>query len=38
MANLGGESRTEPVPPETQRLVANTDTAIQQQFLNLAKR
>jgi hypothetical protein len=36
--DLRGEHRTEPIPPETHRLVADIDTALEQQILDLAQR
>ena len=37
-ARLRGEHRAEPVPPEPYRLVADIDTALEQQVLDLAQR
>ena len=37
-ADLRGEHRAEPVPPEPYRLVADIDTALEQQVLDLAQR
>ena len=37
-SDLGGKQRTEPVPPETHRLVADIDTALEQQVFDLAQR
>ncbi len=34
-SDLGGEHRTEPVPPETYRLVADIDATLEQQIFNL---
>ena len=34
-ANVGGEHRSEPVPPEPHRLVADVDTALRQQVLDV---
>jgi len=36
--DLGGEHWTEPVPPQTNRLVADIDAALEQQILDLAQR
>jgi hypothetical protein len=36
--DLRGEHRSEPVPPEPDRLVANVDAALEQQILDLAER
>ena len=36
--HLRGENRAEPVPPESYRLVADIDTAREQQVLDLAQR
>ena len=36
--DLRGEHRAEPVPPEPYRLVADIDTALEQQVLDLAQR
>ena len=36
--DLRGEHRAEPVPPEPHRLVADIDTALEQQVLDLAQR
>ena len=36
--DLRGEHRAEPVPPKPYRLVADIDTALEQQFLDLAQR
>ena len=36
--DLCGEHRAEPVPPEPYRLVADIDTALEQQVLDLAQR
>jgi hypothetical protein len=36
-ADLGGKQRTDPVPPEPHRLVADIDTALKQQVLDLAQ-
>ena len=38
LPDLGGEHRSEPVPPEPHRLVANLDAALMQQVLNVPKR
>jgi hypothetical protein len=35
--DLRGEHRTKTVPPETHRLVADIDTALEQQVLDLAQ-
>jgi hypothetical protein len=35
LPNLGGEHGTEPVPPETHRLVADVDATIEQQIFDL---
>jgi hypothetical protein len=37
-ADLVGEHRTEPVPPEAHRLVADVDAALEQQVLDVPKR
>lgn len=37
LSGLGGEHRTEPVPPELDRLVANLDAALEQYVLYLAQ-
>jgi hypothetical protein len=37
-AYLATSHRTEPVPPEPDRLVANVDAALEQQILDLAER
>ncbi len=37
-SDLVGKQRTEPVPPETHRLAADTDAALEQQVLDLAQR
>ncbi len=37
-SDLGGKQRAEPVPPEPYRLVADIDTALEQQVLDLAQR
>jgi hypothetical protein len=34
-SNLRGEHRTEPVPPETYRLVADIDAPLEQQIFDL---
>jgi hypothetical protein len=34
-SDLGGEHRAEPVPPEPHRLVANINTALMQQILDV---
>jgi len=36
--DLGGKHRTEPVPPEPHRLVADVDTTLEQQIFDLAQR
>ena len=36
--DLAGEYRTEPVPPETHRLMADIDAALKQQIFNLPQR
>ena len=36
--DLGGEQRTEPVPPEPHRLMTNVDATLGQQVLDLAQR
>ena len=38
LPDLGGKHRTEPVPPEPHRLVADVDAALEQQILDLAQR
>ena len=38
LADLAGEHRTEPVPPEPDRLVADVDAALGQKVLDLAQR
>jgi hypothetical protein len=38
LSDLGGKHRTEPVPPETNRFMADVDAALEQQILNLARR
>ena len=38
LPDLRGKHRTEPVPPEPYRLVADIDTALEQQVLDLAQR
>ena len=38
LPDLRGEHRAEPVPPETYRLVADVDAALEQQVLDLAQR
>ena len=37
-AHLRGKHRTEPVPPETNRLITVVDAALGQQVLDLAQR
>ena len=37
-ADLAGEHRAEPVPPQTHRLVADIDPALEQQVLDIAQR
>ncbi len=37
-ADLGGEHRTKPVPPEPDRFAAHIDTALMQQVLDIPKR
>ncbi len=37
-ADVGGEHRSEPVPPEPHRLVTNTDPPLEQQIFNAAQR
>ena len=36
LADLGGEDRTEPVPPEPDRLMANLDPSLVQKILDIA--
>ncbi len=36
-ADLGGKHRTEPVPPEPRRLVADVDAALEQQVLDVTQ-
>jgi hypothetical protein len=36
-ADLGGEHRTEPVPPQPHGLMANVDAALEQQILDVPK-
>ena len=38
LPDLGREHRTEPVPPQTHRLVADVDAALEQDVLDLAQR
>jgi len=38
LTNLGGKHRAKPVPPESNGLVANVDTALGQQILDVAQR
>ena len=38
LTDLGGKHWSEPVPPETHRLVAYIDAAFEQQILDLAQR
>ena len=38
LPDLSGEHRSEPVPPEPHRLVADIDTTLEQQVLDLAQR
>jgi hypothetical protein len=37
-SDLRGKHRTEPVPPETYRLMANVDATLKEQVLDLAQR
>jgi hypothetical protein len=37
-SDFGGEQGAKPVPPETHRLVANIDTTLEQQILDLSQR
>src|SRR5215467_7620164 len=37
-ADLGGEHRAKPVPPKPDRLVANVDSALGEQILDVAQR
>jgi hypothetical protein len=37
-ADVAGEQRTEPVPPQPHRFVANVDPAFEQQILNVPQR
>src|SRR5271156_6507577 len=38
LTNLGGEHRAKPVPPEPHSLVADVDSALDQQILDVAQR
>jgi len=38
LPDFRGKHRTEPVPPKSHRLVADIDTALEQQVLDLAQR
>jgi len=38
IADLGGEHRAKPMPPETDRLVADINAALVQQVLDVSKR
>jgi hypothetical protein len=38
LSDLGGEYRSKPVPPKPDGLVANVDTALGQQILDVAQR
>ncbi len=38
LPDLSGEHRSEPVPPEPHRLVADIDTTLEQQVLDLGQR
>jgi len=38
LPDLGSEHRTEPVPPEPHRLMADVDAALEQQILDLTQR